>query len=109
MRELAVRYKAEKVCHAEMVKMPLVDLKVLEVYPSAYSRSSYRVSTRSDIDCEGPCRLALTKMKESCWNSCKSCKVYSKSKKEYESHLKMNLVLMKKEKCHVKPNKVEAE
>ncbi|GJW90302.1 hypothetical protein Tco_0167855 [Tanacetum coccineum] len=31
MRELDVRYKAEKVCHEEMVKMPLVDLKVLEV------------------------------------------------------------------------------
>ncbi|GKB68303.1 hypothetical protein Tco_0929715, partial [Tanacetum coccineum] len=31
MRELVVKYKAEKVCHEEMVKMPLVDLKVLEV------------------------------------------------------------------------------
>nr|GEV66403.1 putative reverse transcriptase domain-containing protein [Tanacetum cinerariifolium]GEV66406.1 putative reverse transcriptase domain-containing protein [Tanacetum cinerariifolium] len=41
-------YKAEKVCHVEMVKIPLVDLKVLEVYPSAWSRNSYRVSTRSD-------------------------------------------------------------
>ncbi|GJV66063.1 hypothetical protein Tco_1476891 [Tanacetum coccineum] len=30
MRELVVKYKAEKVCHEEMVKMPLVDLKVLE-------------------------------------------------------------------------------
>ncbi|GJR81879.1 hypothetical protein Tco_0152664 [Tanacetum coccineum] len=29
-RELVVKYKAEKVCHEEMVKMPLVDLKVLE-------------------------------------------------------------------------------
>ncbi|GJS88416.1 hypothetical protein Tco_0771052 [Tanacetum coccineum] len=35
--------------------------------------------------------------------------VYTKSKKEYESHLKMNLELLKKEKCHVKPNKVEAK
>ncbi|GKB52296.1 hypothetical protein Tco_0903049 [Tanacetum coccineum] len=35
--------------------------------------------------------------------------VYTKSKKEHESHLKMNLELLKKEKCHVKPNKVEAE
>ncbi|GJS29631.1 hypothetical protein Tco_0490251 [Tanacetum coccineum] len=61
MRELVVKYKAEKVCHEEMVKMPLVDLKVLEVY--------------------------------------------TKSKKEHESHLKMNLELLKKEKCHVKPNK----
>ncbi|GJW61421.1 hypothetical protein Tco_0110756 [Tanacetum coccineum] len=30
MRELVVKYKAEKVCHEEMVKMPLVYLKVLE-------------------------------------------------------------------------------
>ncbi|GJT98834.1 hypothetical protein Tco_1094352 [Tanacetum coccineum] len=30
MRELVVKYKAEKVCHEEIVKMPLVDLKVLE-------------------------------------------------------------------------------
>nr|GEX85151.1 ribosomal protein L16, mitochondrial [Tanacetum cinerariifolium] len=30
MRELIMKYKAEKVCHEEMVKMPLVDLKVLE-------------------------------------------------------------------------------
>ncbi|GJW28453.1 reverse transcriptase domain-containing protein [Tanacetum coccineum] len=32
--------------------------------------------------------------------------VYTKSKKEHESHLKMNLELLKKEKCHVKPNKI---
>ncbi|GJR88834.1 hypothetical protein Tco_0212845 [Tanacetum coccineum] len=56
-----IEYKAEKVCHEDMVKMPLVDLKVLEVY--------------------------------------------TKSKEEHESHLKMNLELLKKEKCHVKPNK----
>nr|GFA31098.1 hypothetical protein [Tanacetum cinerariifolium] len=30
MRELVVKYKAEKLCHEEIVKMPLVDLKVLE-------------------------------------------------------------------------------
>nr|GEZ22155.1 putative reverse transcriptase domain-containing protein [Tanacetum cinerariifolium] len=30
MRELVVKYKAKKVCHEEMFKMPLVDLKVLE-------------------------------------------------------------------------------
>nr|GEU45036.1 hypothetical protein [Tanacetum cinerariifolium] len=65
MRELVVKYKAEKVCHEEMVKMPLVDLKVLEVY--------------------------------------------TKSKEEHESHLKMNLELLKKEKCHVKPNKTKRE
>ncbi|GKE12697.1 hypothetical protein Tco_1416248 [Tanacetum coccineum] len=36
-------------------------------------------------------------------------KVYTKSKKEHESHLKMILELLKKEKCHLKPNKAEAE
>nr|GEX91661.1 hypothetical protein [Tanacetum cinerariifolium]GEX91667.1 hypothetical protein [Tanacetum cinerariifolium] len=36
-------------------------------------------------------------------------KVYTKSKEEHESHLKMNLELLKKEKCYVKPNNVEAE
>ncbi|GJZ33089.1 hypothetical protein Tco_0578525 [Tanacetum coccineum] len=65
IRELVVKNKAEKVYHEEMVKMPLVDLRMLEVY--------------------------------------------TKSKKEYESHLKMNLELLKKEKCHVKPNKVETK
>ncbi|GJS99481.1 hypothetical protein Tco_0820651 [Tanacetum coccineum] len=35
--------------------------------------------------------------------------VYTKSKKEHESHLKMNLELLKKEKGHVKPNKIKAE
>ncbi|GKD23837.1 hypothetical protein Tco_1225540 [Tanacetum coccineum] len=60
-----IEHKAKKVCHEEMVKMPLVDLKVLEVY--------------------------------------------TKSKEEHELHLKMNLELLKKEKCHVKPDKVEAE
>nr|GEZ01915.1 putative reverse transcriptase domain-containing protein [Tanacetum cinerariifolium] len=60
-----IEYKAEKVCCEEMVKIPLVDLKVLEVY--------------------------------------------TKSKKEHESHLKMNLELLRKEKCPVKPNKVEAK
>nr|GEX97260.1 hypothetical protein [Tanacetum cinerariifolium] len=30
MRELVMKYKSEKVCHEEMFKMPLVDLKVLE-------------------------------------------------------------------------------
>nr|GEX11126.1 reverse transcriptase domain-containing protein [Tanacetum cinerariifolium] len=31
MRELVLKYKVKKVCHEEMVKMPLVDLKVLEM------------------------------------------------------------------------------
>ncbi|GJS67033.1 hypothetical protein Tco_0681597 [Tanacetum coccineum] len=33
--------------------------------------------------------------------------VYTKSKEEHELHLKMNFELLKIEKCHVKPNKVE--
>nr|GEV93971.1 integrase, catalytic region, zinc finger, CCHC-type, peptidase aspartic, catalytic [Tanacetum cinerariifolium] len=33
-------------------------------------------------------------------------RVYTKSKEEHESHLKMSLELMKKDKCYVKPNKV---
>nr|GEY06102.1 hypothetical protein [Tanacetum cinerariifolium] len=134
----------------------------------AIHKISYRVSTRSDTDCEGPCRLAPMEMK-SCWNNCKSCKdgsfrmcidyhelskidLYSgchqmrvhkdeipkttfrtryghfeftvmpfgltnapaifmdvMNREEHNSHLKMNLELLKKEKCHVKPNKVEAE
>ncbi|GJZ42123.1 hypothetical protein Tco_0589009 [Tanacetum coccineum] len=41
MRELVVRYKAEKVCHEEMVKMPLVDLKVLEVYTKSKKVMTY--------------------------------------------------------------------
>ncbi|GJW84120.1 hypothetical protein Tco_0157265 [Tanacetum coccineum] len=131
------RYKAEKVCHEEMVKMPLVDLKVLECVSSqkcflkdliglplgVKSRVRTRVSTRG-INWEGPGHLAPTEMKKSCWTSYKSYKVkvlidliiryeeaqvYMKSKKEYESHLKINLELLKKEKCHVKPNKVEAK
>nr|GEW67384.1 reverse transcriptase domain-containing protein [Tanacetum cinerariifolium] len=34
---------------------------------------------------------------------------YTKSKEEHESHLKMNLELLKKEKCHVKPNKTDGQ
>ncbi|GJU18074.1 hypothetical protein Tco_1146040 [Tanacetum coccineum] len=70
IREIVVKYKAEKVCHEEIVKMPLVDLKVLEVRGkrtnvNARSHRSTKVdesklcdipvvfSTRSDTDCEG--------------------------------------------------------
>nr|GEW60991.1 hypothetical protein [Tanacetum cinerariifolium] len=41
-------------------------------------------------------------------DSCES-KVYTKSKKEHELHLKMNFELLKKEKCHVKPNKTDGQ
>ncbi|GJW74805.1 hypothetical protein Tco_0134175 [Tanacetum coccineum] len=51
-----MKYKAEKVYHEEMVKMPLVDLKVLE----REVRISYRVSTRERHRMrKGPCCLAL--------------------------------------------------
>ncbi|GJW37569.1 hypothetical protein Tco_0060489, partial [Tanacetum coccineum] len=45
MRELVVKYKAEKVCHEEMVKMPLVDLKVFEVNDARDSVMSSASST----------------------------------------------------------------
>ncbi|GJZ24496.1 hypothetical protein Tco_0561955 [Tanacetum coccineum] len=63
MRELVVKYKAEKVCHEEMVKMPLVDLKVLEVRGkqtnvNARSRRSTKVDESKLCDipvvCEFP-------------------------------------------------------
>nr|GFA22664.1 hypothetical protein [Tanacetum cinerariifolium] len=38
-------------------------------------------------------------------NRCHQIRVYTKSKEEHESHLKMNLELLKKKKCYVKPNK----
>nr|GEV91659.1 putative reverse transcriptase domain-containing protein [Tanacetum cinerariifolium] len=68
-------YKAEKVRNEAMVKMPLVNLKVLEVRGENKLIISYRVSTRSDTDCEGPYHLAPMEMKE--LNNCKSCKYAS--------------------------------
>ncbi|GJS05939.1 hypothetical protein Tco_0362735 [Tanacetum coccineum] len=55
MRELVVKYKAEKVCHEEMVKMPLVDLKVLEVRGkrtnvNARSRRSTKFTPRREVE-----------------------------------------------------------
>ncbi|GJU58283.1 hypothetical protein Tco_1236049 [Tanacetum coccineum] len=45
------KYKAEKVCHEEMVKMPLVDLKVLEVRGKRtnVNARSYR-STKREVE-----------------------------------------------------------
>ncbi|GKC21498.1 hypothetical protein Tco_1023648 [Tanacetum coccineum] len=93
MRELVVKYKAEKVYHEEMVKMPLVDLRMLEVLGKRTNvNARFRRSTK--VDESKLCDIPV---------------VYTKSKEEHEWHLKMNLELLKKEKCHVKPNKVEAE
>nr|GFA95675.1 hypothetical protein [Tanacetum cinerariifolium] len=123
MRELVVKYKAEKVCYEEMVKMPMVDLKVLE---DESFRMFIDYLELSKIDLYSGCHqmrvhedkiptiafriryghFELTIMPFGLTNA---PAVYTKSKEEHESHLKMNLELLKKEKCHVKPNKVEAE
>nr|GEW95130.1 hypothetical protein [Tanacetum cinerariifolium] len=123
MRELVMKYKAEKACYEEMVKMPLVDLKVLE---DESFRMCIDYRELSKIDLYSGChqirvhedeipRIAfrmsygyfeLTVMPFGLTNAPAA---YTKSKEEHESHLKMNLELLKKEKCHVKPNNVEAE
>nr|GEX30480.1 hypothetical protein [Tanacetum cinerariifolium] len=53
MRELVIKYKAEKVCHKEMVKMPLVDLTVIEArlnVDEAVARHGMHVSSITDRD-----------------------------------------------------------
>nr|GEV81820.1 putative reverse transcriptase domain-containing protein [Tanacetum cinerariifolium] len=148
MRELVVKYKAKKVCHTEMVKMPLVDLKVLEDGSFRICMDHHKLS---EIAIRNRCHqirvheeeipkidfrtryghfeftvmpFGLTKaptifmelMKWVCMTVYRQVVtvfiddiyVYTKSEEEHESRLKMNLELLKKEKCHVKPNKVEA-
>nr|GEY41112.1 hypothetical protein [Tanacetum cinerariifolium] len=61
MRKLVVEYKAEKVCYEEMVKMPLVDLKVLEAVRkrtnvNARSRRSTRIDESKLYDIHVVCR-----------------------------------------------------
>nr|GFA89054.1 putative reverse transcriptase domain-containing protein [Tanacetum cinerariifolium] len=117
--KLVVKYKAEKVCHKEIVKMPLVDLKVLED-ESFRMYIDYR--ELSKIDLYSGCQqmrvredeipkiafrmryghFELTVMPFGLANA---PAVYTKSKEEHKLHLKMNLELLKNEKCHVKPNK----
>nr|GEX23507.1 putative reverse transcriptase domain, ribonuclease H-like domain, aspartic peptidase domain protein [Tanacetum cinerariifolium] len=127
MRELVVKYMAEKVCHEEMIKMPLVDLKVLED-GSFRMCLDYRELSKTDL--YSGCHQIRVHKDEILKTAFRMCygryeftaipfgltntptifmDVYTKSKEEHESHLKMNLKLLKKEKCHVKPNKVEAE
>nr|GEW49143.1 hypothetical protein [Tanacetum cinerariifolium] len=63
MREFVEKYKADKVCYKEIIKMPLVDFKVLEVrgetnYVNARSRRSTKVDESKLCDipvvCEFP-------------------------------------------------------
>nr|GFB22269.1 hypothetical protein [Tanacetum cinerariifolium] len=121
MRELVVKYKAEKVCHEEMVKMPLLDLKALED-GSFKTYMDYRELSKIDLYlgchqmrvhedeipkiafrmCYGHFELAVMPFRLT-----NAPAVYTKFKEEHELHLKMNLGLRKKEKCHVKPNNAE--
>nr|GEW37583.1 hypothetical protein [Tanacetum cinerariifolium] len=117
--ELVVKYKAEKVCYDEMVKMPLVDLKVLE---DESFRMCIDYHELSKMDLYSGChqmrvhedeipRISLRmryghfKLTFMPFGLTNAPSVYTNSKEEHESHLKMNLELLKKEKCHVKPNK----
>nr|GEX35277.1 hypothetical protein [Tanacetum cinerariifolium] len=117
MRELVVKYKAEKVCHVKMVKMPLVDLKVLE---DGSFRMCIDYRELSKIDLYSGChqmRVHEDKIPKTAFRMCYGRYeftampfwVYTKSKEEHESHLKMNLELLKKDKCHVKPNKTDGQ
>nr|GEU65232.1 hypothetical protein [Tanacetum cinerariifolium] len=139
-----MKYKAEKVCHKEMVKMPLVDLKVLE-YNERYrlrmpvSFGAYgdkrvvKIIARAARICMDYRKLSeiairnryhqMSVHKEEIpktdfrtryghfefkvmpFGLTKAPMVCTKSKEEHESNLKMNLELLKKEKCYVKPNK----
>nr|GEW25203.1 hypothetical protein [Tanacetum cinerariifolium] len=119
--ELVTKYKAKKVCHEEMVKMPLVDLKVLE-------DGSFKICMDyrklSEIAIRNHCHQMRVHEEEipktdfrtryghfeftiMPFGLTKELVVYTKSKEEHESHLKMNLELLKKENCYVKPNKAE--
>nr|GEU57255.1 hypothetical protein [Tanacetum cinerariifolium] len=112
-----MKYKAEKVCHEEMVKMPLVDLKVLK-------DGSFRICMDYRKLSEIPIR-----------NHCHQMRVHEEDIPKTDFRMRyghflftvmpfglitapvvfkelmsrMNLELLKKEKCHVKPNKVEAK
>nr|GEX83488.1 putative ribonuclease H-like domain-containing protein [Tanacetum cinerariifolium] len=142
MRELVMKYKAEKVCHEEMVKMPLVDLKdglfricmdycklseiairnryhQMRVHEEEIPKTNFRThyghfeftvmpfgSTKAPaVFMELMSRVCMTVYRQVVIVFIDDILVYTKSKEEHELHLKMNLELLKKEKCYVKPNK----
>nr|GEU78707.1 reverse transcriptase [Tanacetum cinerariifolium] len=169
MRELVVKYKAEKVCHEEIVKKPLVlkykerhrlrrpvsfgaygDERVVGIIASvAWSfRICMDYRKLSEIAIRNRCHqmrvheeeipktdfkmryghfeftvipFGLTKapavfielMSQVCMTVYRQVVtvfiddiwVYMESKEEHESHLKMNLKVLKKDNCYVKPNK----
>nr|GEZ09682.1 putative reverse transcriptase domain, ribonuclease H-like domain, aspartic peptidase domain protein [Tanacetum cinerariifolium] len=123
MRDMVMKYKAEKVCHEETVKMPLVDLKVLE---DGWFMICMDYHELSKIDLYSGChqmrvhedqipkiafrmRYGHFDLKVMPFGLTNAPAVYAKSKEEHELHLKMNVEPLKKEKCHVKPNKVKAK
>nr|GEW17247.1 putative reverse transcriptase domain-containing protein [Tanacetum cinerariifolium] len=85
MRELVKKYKAEKVCHKEMVKIPLVHLKVLE-------DGSFRVC----MDYRTLSEIAIR-------NHC-----LHKVKKGARVSVEDEFRAAEEKKCYVKPNKVES-
>nr|GEY78538.1 hypothetical protein [Tanacetum cinerariifolium] len=73
MRELVMKYKAEKVCHEEMVKMSLVDLKVLKFHRKRTNVNVMsRRSTKVDESKDGSFRICMDyrKLSEIAIRSC---------------------------------------
>nr|GEY23131.1 putative reverse transcriptase domain-containing protein [Tanacetum cinerariifolium] len=106
-----------------MVKIPLVDLKVLEdesfrmcidyrelseiyLYLGCHQMTVHEDEIPKTDFRTRYGHFELTVMPFGLTNA---PAVYTKCKKEHESRLKMNLELLKKEKCHVKPNKTKRE
>nr|GEY89347.1 hypothetical protein [Tanacetum cinerariifolium] len=122
MRELVMKYKAKKVWHEEMVKMPLVDLKdgsfkicidyrKLSEIAIMNRCHQMRVHEEEIPKTDFRTRYGHFEFTVMPFGLTKAPMIFLElmSREEHESHLKMNLELLKKEKCYVKANKVEAE